>query len=70
MDTGSSHTWVFDTGCDDADDNCKGHKKFDSSASEEIDDKFAVNYGKGEVTGKNVKDTIYLESTIFLCYYV
>ena len=60
--------WVFDIGCkDNTDALCKDHNKYDSSKStdhKEIDKKFKLTYGRGEVTGKTVEDTMYLTSNI------
>ena len=55
--------WVFSTGCKD--ENCKGNNKYDpSSASKVVDTDFRIGYGKGNVEGITVKDTVYLTPNI------
>ena len=63
VDTGSFKLWVFNDGCEDCGDHSE-YKSTDSDTSEPVDDDFKINYGKGSVTGKSVKDTVYLTADV------
>ena len=63
IDTGSWTLWVFSTGCKHK--NCKGNNKYDpSSASKVVDTDFRREYGKGNIEGITVEDTVYLTPNI------